>query len=478
MATVIENVGAVKHIEFDLPRGKGGVRIFRGRNGAGKTTALKCLAGLFGGSVDLEPSDGESKGVVQGFGRKLNVGKKLTATGEAEVPTLGGRFDIGNLIDPPVKDQKARIKARIRELVSIGGKPVRAKDLLGEQYADCISYIDVDAANEKEDPVSIADAIKRQLDREALEQEKQADIKAGLAKAKRIEAGDIDELESSNDSQVLSENYRLAVEAVSEHQKAMQAWDEAEENNKRIESQLEAALKDTGETTVAQLDADIEVQVSLVEGLRNRLIAAENSLRAMQAKRETVAAHEKHIADLRANVKVLGERPSADTLAKLMESESKARVAMLSIADIEKRKAVFESSKELQRESTEIATLATRLRDAAKFVAAEVQKAIPVGAISIFEGDLVVEHGGRGKKVPYEDLSEGERCRIALDYAVQAVGSGGVIPVRQEIWQSLDEKNRSMVSEICSDRKVWVFSAEVGEGNYTSRNMSAREAQG
>jgi ABC-type glutathione transport system ATPase component len=184
----ISNVQAIESIKFELPEG-GGVVVFTGENGAGKTTAILALQGLLGAKVDLSPRDGTEAGEVTGLGRRMRVGKKKTITGATQVAHLGNRLDIGQLINPPVVDQKARNKYRLQALVSLGARSVKPEDLI---TPDLVEYIDVDSARELSDPIQLGSFLKRSLDKVSLEREKEADVKARLAEASRMQAGDLD----------------------------------------------------------------------------------------------------------------------------------------------------------------------------------------------------------------------------------------------------------------------------------------------
>jgi hypothetical protein len=71
---------------------------------------------------------------------------------------------------------------------------------------------------------------------------------------------------------------------------------------------------------------------------------------------------------------------------------------------------------------------------------------------------------GRGPTY-YAELSEGERWKMALDIAVQAVGQGGLIVVPQAAWEGLDPVNRSLIATHAKSSGVVVVTAEADDGD-------------
>jgi len=210
----INDVGAIDSIEIDMPDGEGGVKVLCGTSGAGKTTVLRALSGLLGSKDDLamlSPKDGADRGEISGLGRSVKVGKKTQSAGSASVPHLGDRLDIATLVEPRLQEPVARTKVRVRCLVSIGGKKLKPEDLLGEKYSDFGEILDLDELRGMDDPIAMADKLKRQLDQLALAEERNGERKAGAAGAKRQEAGDMDTLNSVGDYADLVDKHRAAM---------------------------------------------------------------------------------------------------------------------------------------------------------------------------------------------------------------------------------------------------------------------------
>lgn len=77
-------------------------------------------------------------------------------------------------------------------------------------------------------------------------------------------------------------------------------------------------------------------------------------------------------------------------------------------------------------------------------------------------GRLVLTTESRGETY-YQELSLGERWRVALDIAVRAVGAGGVLVVPQEAWEGLDPINRAAIAERVAGTGVVLVTAECDE---------------
>jgi hypothetical protein len=84
-------------------------------------------------------------------------------------------------------------------------------------------------------------------------------------------------------------------------------------------------------------------------------------------------------------------------------------------------------------------------------------------ALRVSGGRLVTDHPVRGETF-YSELSMGERTKMALTIATDAVGPNGVIVVAQEFWEGLDPDNRRMVAEHMLEAGVVGITAEAALG--------------
>lgn len=467
MSTVeMKSVGPITNIVFDLPKGGGGVKILKGTSGTGKTTAIRALSGLLGDKeslAGLTPHDGDTTGEVTGLGRSVKIGKRSTSSGAVAVPTLGGRMDIATLVEPKVADAAARQKARVRCLISIGGNKLTPADLLGDRYDEFKGEIDIDDIASADDPVAMADKLKRALDSVALEQERAGERLAGMAMAKRQEAGDVDQLQSALDYQDALENSRKASGELQAAELQVTRFRSISEANAKIEEQINQLSRGAAVDSV-----DMELRITeaeqLVESLQRRLDAAQKLLESLLQQKKAAKERKAMLEKLSSQIADPGVCPSEETLAQLRANELKAIEMMNAAATVGQRRGALRESVVLQGESVDLANRAIDIRKFAQEVIARAQKALPEGPIQIKDGLLVVRHEGRKKEVPFEELSTGQKWRVALQYAIRSVGEGGVIPLCQEAWQSLGPELKQEIAEICREACVYLISASVEDG--------------
>lgn len=74
----------------------------------------------------------------------------------------------------------------------------------------------------------------------------------------------------------------------------------------------------------------------------------------------------------------------------------------------------------------------------------------------------------------FNDLSAGERWKIALDVAIDAVGERGLIPLAQEAWEGLDPVNRRLIADHVRGRKVTVITAQCDAGELRAEPFEAK----
>lgn len=466
MSTVeLKAVGPIDSILFDLPDGQGGVKVFRGTSGVGKTTALRALGGLIGDKdclTGLAPSDGSERGEVKGLGRSLKISQRVSCAGASSVPHLAGRLDIATLVDPRIIDPLARTKARVRCLVSLGGKKVSPVQLLGDSYAQFAERIDIDAIGDSEDPVAMADKLKRALEREALEVERESDHTAGMATAKRQEAGDVDTLNHATDYSDAVRIHRQALLAVNAAKTRRDSYRQAVSHNQQIQSQIDSISANEVDPRV--LEADLASQSKIVEGLKERLHSAQIALAQKQSRLDEAKRQASKLSQLNNLLTSPGEDVSDVQIQALESQEQRALESLNQANTLQIRKAALEQSIEYQNRSAELADDAANIRAAAAMVQSEVQKALPVGPIQVEDGTLVVDYELRGKKIPFEELSTGQKWKVAMEYAISAVGKGGVIPLSQEAWQALGPELKDQIAQQCRQCEVWLITGEVCQG--------------
>ncbi|XZE35434.1 recombinase RecT [Pirellulaceae bacterium SH501] len=336
-------------------------------------------------------------------------------------------------------------------------------DLLGDRFDEFKTEIDIDDIASADDPVTMADKLKRALDSFALEQERAAERLAGMATAKRQEAGDIDQLQGALGYQEALENSRKASSELQAAELQATRFRSVSEANARIEEQIQEA-EASGVVYQEDLESNIANARTTVEGLRRRLEAAERQLQSLLQQQKHAIEKQQMLDRLRSQIADPGESPSEERLAELRANELKAIELLNVAATVGQRKGALKESMSLQNESVDVANRAIDIRKFAQEVIGRAQKALPEGPIQIKDGLLVVRHEGRKKEVPFEELSTGQKWRVALQYAVRSVGKGGVIPLCQEAWQSLGPELKQEIAEICRESGVYLISASVEDG--------------
>lgn len=177
---VIENIGPIERVTFPCPEG-GGLVVFRGRNGSGKTTALQAVEAAVTGKGKLpladEAEESNDRGTVEAHGVTLTIGKSTRRKGEADVTSLEGRLSVADLVDPGIADPDAADLRRIKALVGLSGaqaEPARFAEIVGG-LAELEKLVSPDALKQG-DLVSLAGAVKRGLESVARTVEQRADV--------------------------------------------------------------------------------------------------------------------------------------------------------------------------------------------------------------------------------------------------------------------------------------------------------------
>ncbi len=463
----IENVGAIEHLE--IPKiDAGGIVVFTGRNGSGKSTAIKAVDALLSGNAkSLQTRDGQSIGMVEGWGARITVGKKTRRTGEIEVTGLESRIDPSALVDPGIKDPEVSDQHRIKALVSLAGiKPdvslfyeaFGSKDL----FHQTVKAIAVSA----DDLLTMAGAVKRDAEAAARHFESQADELAFSAKAKFEKPEGVDDNTPSDKAELdkqLEEAVRNLATLESARKAGLKAIDDAiEAENKLSELGPSDSVMEC-EDVVAAKTASLKEANDALAAAQLRVVQAESDLAA--AKKQKAWAIENN--KTRSALTALIERgktvycPPVEDIEKARDAVSAARIAVefgQRAREYQERKA---QAAKIAKESLELRKSADSLRRAAaatsEVLTSAVQKAgIPELRVS---GGRLITKTKRGDTL-FCELSEGERWRIAIDIAIRHVGPGGVFTIPQVAWESIDGDNRRAINNQVKASKVTVITAE------------------
>lgn len=479
----INNIGPLAYTTIPVPA-QGGIVVLRGRNGVGKTVALKAVQSTIAGGKDKPPlKDCATRGEVTAFGARLTVGKSVKRSGELEVVSLESRIHIADLVDPQIIDPARADAERIRALIGLSQSTMAPEDFYGFP-SEALAGLNLD------DPLTACAELKRRLNGLALSAEKCRDASLASAEALRDSVLNI-EIPS-----VIPEETALnaALETVIRAESAIeQATKEAKQRKQQAE-QARAAMAgvevpDTAALNQAVVDAReaLMVRHETVESLKAALRTA------TEQAQEAAAAF--NMAEQRANSAIqqaaivmdwqsqitAAERPgpSADEIAAAHNAVIAAREALSDAADARRAKAVLAQAQTAKDEAEQHSAMAVEARRKAKFtddILSEKVADLAGCPLSVADGRLVIKTDKRGWTY-YSDLSMGERWRVAMDIAIAAVGVNGLIVIPQEAWEGLDPQNRAALNNQAIAAGVVVLTAECsGDDELTPRIFESETA--
>lgn len=460
----ITDVGAIQKLDIPIPE-DGGVVVLRGRNGAGKTTAIEAATTLLDGEGSLSPRDGKERGSVVGLGCEIVVRKQTRHAGTLEVQRISGE-DPALLVDPGMADPVAADRARIRALCRLA-KVEPSKELFArlEEIAGTPLPITLGA-----DVPESAAKTKREIEARARDVEKKVAESDGRIQSLLSDASTID-LNAPHDQQALAEEVEEAVRALAAAEGQSESARRTIQGAEMAQQALDSAKASAPRTSAADASAKCQAAGAAVGAATRALRDAEEASRAAEAELRAVQDYERAVAGWQASIdQAKGiEAPSDDHLNGLRSRVHGAKEAQdrgTLVRRALEKKAEAQTAVDAQGA---LRSQADKLRHAASccddVVSDAIAKVAPRGLA--VEGDrLMVEHA-RGR-IPFAELSHGERWTVALDVAIDAVGEGGLLAIAQEAWEGLDQDNRQAIAEHARKRKVVILTAEASLSDLTA----------
>lgn len=485
MSTIeIENVGPITSLSIPVPA-EGGVVVLQGPNGRGKTTALEAVSALAKGRPPAL-RDGTKRGRIEGLGVKINVGLSSRRSGELEVQSLEGRLDVSDLVDPGIASPEAADAKRIKALIALSGVECSPDMFAGlvEGGRDKLEEIVPPTKLASPDILELAAAVKRAIETEARQVEGKAETEAGRAKGLFEQVSGIPE-QAEHDAETL----RLAYEeAVRDHQQLL------------AQANANARLKAAANAAQVSLDqAQISAPADSVEQIDHRITLAEDDLRVtnesiqelqqelalqihardlkqqalvgLRSEKERAEQHAARIDGLRAQIEAAAtlHAVTADDIAAAEKRKDAASQACVDGARIRdawvKRAHAIAATSESQR----LRKQAESLRQAAAGtdeILTELVSGLNVPLqVQVIDGRTRLMTTTVRGPTYFADLSAGERWRIALDVAIEAVGPRGLLTIRQEAWEGLDPANRQAICDHVRARGVVLLTAEATGGD-------------
>jgi energy-coupling factor transporter ATP-binding protein EcfA2 len=473
----IENIGAIEQLRIPIPA-EGGVVVLRGQNGTGKTTALRAAECLLTGKPAPGPSDGATRGVVEGFGVTMKVGKMTRRAGELTVSGLDGKFDVSRLVDPGIKDPVAADAARIKALIGLTGVEADRQtfvELAGGEAAleAAVSVEDLQTT----DLVEMVARCKRGFERLARDQEKLSEH--ARAEAETYAKLGIAEDEDFPDVEQLRSAYAAASERVGALKRQETEAIRATAERERLKIELAGLSGETG-PTVEALSTEWTAKNEAWIKAGDRIKALEQGLAEARNVTKTAAAEAES-----ARTKLMSARRTdqqrkslAESLASLESalapSDEEIQAALQQQLDIEatmNRRAIYgealrnrQSAEKAQLKAAQHAKTAASLRNkagAAEDVLTEAVGKTGVGLrvlVKDAETRLVLDTE-RGV-TPFAELSEGERWKLAIAVAIGCLPGNAVLFIRQEAWEGLDPFNRKLIDQQARAHGVTILAAE------------------
>jgi len=461
----IDDVKAIVHLTLPIPEG-GGVIVLQGANGCGKSTALDAIATAAGAKDrGLTARDGAKFGKVSAPGVTLRVAKSTTRAGELELQSIEGKHSIDKLVDPGFVDPEASDRARIRTLIQFAGVDPDIGIFSGIEGYDHAK----DHVVESGDVLKIAANLKDEIEKLARSAENSvADATAKASMLYEQSQGINSTIERDGDKlrQAVEHKIRLLAETERlqrERQEQRAQWIEAK-------SQLMAML--TASQSLEKVTLAEEQSRKDVEKTQEELRDAQQNLaryqeRHKQAEKQLEAIKTSHAAmgKLRESVNAGEPEPIPDSqIDELKQSVELARAAEQA-GEIQRKKHIErDGANKWQRVANNDTNVGKYFRaGAAKIDGILSEQINKLGVdLAVMDGRLYYDTS-RGPTL-YDDLSAGERWRIALDIVIEIAGSDSLLSIPQECWEALDPANQMAIAKHCQSRGVALFTAEATDG--------------
>lgn len=469
----INNMGAVEHVTVPVPDG-GGLVVFKGRNGCGKSTALNAINSIVTGQKQSIPlRQGTKKGEVEGLGVTLKLGKSTRRSGEAEVVSLEGRLNVADLVDPGIKSADAADAKRIKALIGISN--ATASDATLYEIAggkDAYLAIASEATVACSDIVEKCERFKRDLEKHARQFEDEAANHEGAAKALDVDAKDVPEVMADADKMLedaiaarakLTERQRERERVLSEQKELRENLDEVKRNAEtksvtHIQTRLGAAesQRDMLSERITKAERELQTLRDNRQQWVDSITELNDELEQAEKYEASIAALEEQLAKSAPEPVATADLEHADldvaTYRRALLDNEAARKMLAQLAE---RNAALDKCKEARKK-------AEQLRDSAQGLDEVLSSLVGDGPLRVEDGRLVLTTE-RGTTY-FSELSHGERWRIALELAAKYLGDGGALVVPQEAYEGLDPKNRAELSQIAKEVGVIVFTAEASDG--------------
>lgn len=474
----LKDVGPIPELKLVFPK-SGSVLVVRGPNGSGKTTVIDTARTLITGSKhELTKRDQTLRGSAEGFGAKITLGQRTKRTGEVDVVSLEGRIDLAALVDPGFADKLAADTSRIKALVALAGKPAEPSAFYeavgGVEAFKSLASTETQAIT---DPLQLAAKLKRDVEQEARRCEESVAKADQQVLALREAIGDTD-LSQPHDAGELQARYTEAVQ----NQSRLQANKERiagelaeyEERTKKLAQmraeeapeteKLEGAVKKS-EAAIERLKKHAALLQEQLDQTNADVRDEEHRLTIAQSRLNDAEAFRRRQEELESLLRGGAPVPVGEQeLAAAEERVVAARTAVEVGATVREALAKQENLNTLAGLRAKAEEQAAALRNAAKNVEVVLASLLPPCELRVDDGRLVLDTK-RGETY-FDDLSQGEKWKLAIDLAATVLGAESsetsipIITCDQEAWESLDFTHRKLVHDRAKERNVIILTAE------------------
>lgn len=475
----IEKTANIEHARFTV---RPGVNVLRGRNGAGKSEALRAVeAALSGDATDIEVRRGtpeDERGIVKAFGVTLTLNRRredITAdadrgrarvTGELEVRAMSG-LDPLDLISPRGETGEVRDGKRMVALCRmLGIQPDIKRFGAASEYAS-------PATRKAADLPEMAAKLKRDVQAFARETELSLASVDGEIKAHLAASGDVsDEPTDLVDWKGRAQELALQLRDIETRQRASEAARTAAD---AARLQLEEARASYTGPTVEQAVAAVEETSQRIAELRSALRTEEAKLSELRVTADAASRHERSMKAWEDSI-AAGQRAVAvddkevETIrAAIADAQANADRAAV---DTERRRRRKQARDLLAKADAQRAT-AEALRAMASSIESVLTDAINSTAdcgLRVVNGRLVSDEFGDA----YDRLSHGQRARIAVRIIARAFPEGRAVAViPQEAGEAIDSEAMAELDRIAREHDVVILTAAHDVGELRSEPFTA-----
>jgi len=487
--TVPERIISVRDLgpsDIDIRlREGGGITVLKGSNGVGKSTALKAARRALGAKVKVPVRDAAARGTIDTGTLHISISSRSTQSGEVEIQSIEGNFDLSALVDPEIDDQARADAARIKELLRL-----RKVEPTPALFAGVVgSWEDLEKHCKPEtlkvtDIVEMAAKIKRDLDTAARTEEAAAEHAKGHAKGLTDQAEDLN-LDAPCDAVELREAHERTIErraALQENARdAASSLDRVAAAQRDLEA-ARAKAADTPSIDDLQIDLDAIVLekancdlkcqelVDQIKALQTTLDAGIKLSEKLAADRELASAkliaarnHHEMLAGWQRTIDAGAvPGPSPEELAAADKAVQDASAAIEYGATVRAAKKALEDAKEYRAAATKHAATAERLRSSGKQVDDVLAQQLNAPPLRVKAGRLVLTTD-RGDEY-FSDLSEGERYILAIDLAMGTLPPWGCLVLDQAAYEGLSPDARNQIHAHAKKHQIHILAAEVSRG--------------